>query len=795
VTIIYWASGWLFGIWMASILELPSALWAVLGILGLITAVFLHRQPTPFAVAVILSAAALGAARYNLSKPVIDQNHIAYYNGVEDVVVSGLVVKAPDIHETYQNLTVASERIALSDSSRRPVSGRFLLRAARSPIIEYGTRIEAAGRLEEVENSGAFDYQAYLAQRGILAVMNGPWLTQLETGAGNPLMHLLLSIRQRAQESINQMLPQPQAALLSGILLGDDHAIPEELQKDFRDTGMTHIIAISGFNIAIIAGVLINSGKHIVGRRWAAWIAFGAIALYTVFVGAEASVVRASVMAVLFIVAATSLGRPTFTPAALFAAAFFMTLLNPRILWQVGFQLSFAATMGLMLYVGPWGLGLREWLQPHFRRDFRRKATRFTTEFFLTTIAALVMTLPLIIYHFGVVSLVNLPANLLILPAQPGIMTWGGVAVLAGMVSPLLGQIPAWIAWLFLTYSIELVKFFAALPLATTNISLSPFGLTVFYALLFAITWFARTKPGEETERTGVNLNNRQLRFLSLGLLFTVLLAVVWLRQRPDGKLHVSFLDVGQGDAILIESPDGRQMLVDGGEYPSLLLDRIGERLPFWDKTIDLVVATHPDRDHVAGLVDLFESYKVGQVITNGSHEESGTGYFGLVSAAERSETPILGASGGEVIEFGSGVQIEILHAGNLPGSEEDNDQSIVMRLVYEDFSLLLTGDAGHTAEAALIRDGKHVQAVVLKAGHHGSNTASGRDFLQAVNPQIVIISGGGEKYDHPHEAVLQRITETEAAVWRTDELGTIELISDGNQIWSNIGRDSITRR
>jgi competence protein ComEC len=493
-------------------------------------------------------------------------------------------------------------------------------------------------------------------------------------------------------------------------------------------------------------------------------------------------------MAILLIFAATMFGRPTFLPAILFGAAFFMTLLNPHILWDIGFQLSFVATLGLTLYLGPWSKSFRNLVQPVVGKRFANTSTRFVADVILATFAATIMTFPLMIYHFKTISLVNPLANLLILPAQPGIMTWGGLATLAGMISPILGQIPAWIAWLFLTYTIKLVEFFGSLPFATFQINMPVVGLIGGYAIIFAAT--AASRSGSDDEEESDNrwqIDGRVLRLSLVGLILVALLAGAWLWQRPDGKLHVAFLDVGQGDAILIQGPDGKQMLVDGGKRPSLLLSRVGEQMPFWDKSIDLVVATHPDADHVAGLVDLFENYAVGHVITNGTHEESGTGYFGLVSAAQKANTPILGLSGGEVIEFGPDVQIEILHTGDLPVSDNDNDESIVMRLVYDDFSLLLTGDAGHTAEEALLKSGKNVQSAVLKAGHHGSNTASGREFLQAVNPQIVIICGGGERYDHPHAQVLERIEEIGSAVWRTDELGTIELISDGKLISSNV--------
>ncbi len=761
--------------------------------LGLITAVLLHKHPLPLTIVIILTAAALGATRYNLGKPLIDQNHIAFYNGIEDVLVHGLVVETPDIHENYQNLTVASESLTFENGRVQPVIGQIRISAPRTPIIEYGTRIEAAGQLEVAQNFGAFDYRQYLEKRGICSVMNRPEITQVETGAGNPLMHALLAVRTQAQRSINALLPQPQAALLSGILLGDDHAIPDDLAEDFRQTGMTHIIAISGFNIALIAGALLAGGRQVVGIRIAAWIAIFAVVVYTIFVGAEASVVRAAVMAILMIVAATMLGRPTFLPAVVFSAAFFLTLFNPDILWDIGFQLSFASTLGLTLYLGPWSRSFHSLVQPVAGDNIARISTRFVTDVVLATFAATIMTLPLMIYHFDTISLVSPLANLLILPAQPGIMTWGGLATIAGMISPILGQLPAWIAWLFLSYTITLVEFFGSLSFAAFPLTMPAIFLAGSYGIIFAATAIGRSASdsGDGKRR----IDGRVVKASLVGMLLLLLLAAAWLWQRPDGKLHVSFLDVGQGDAILIESPDGRQMLVDGGQYPSLLLSRIGEQLPFWDKEIDLVVATHPDTDHVAGLLDLFQTYDVGQLITNGSHEGSGSGYFGLVSAAKQSNTPVLGVSGSEVIELGADVEIEILSAGDLPGSDNDNDESIVMRLVYENFSLMLTGDAEQTAEGALLNSGKDVQSAVLKAGHHGSNSSSSREFLKAVHPQIVIISGGGERYDHPHEEVLARITETGAAVLRTDELGTIELISDGTLIWSNVDNSILHQR
>ena len=788
VTIIYWTVGWLVGIWLGSTLPLPVPLWILCGLLCFVAAILLRQQRIPLAVSIFMAALALGAARYNHARPILDQSHIAHFANRGEVVLTGIVSEAPDVRDRYQNLVVDVDMLAIEGSAERPVDGKVLVRARRFPLIEYGARVQIVGQLTEPHNYSEFDYRAYLAGRNIYATVDYPELIVQDQRVGNPLMHSLLDVHARAQETIERLLPQPQAALLSGILLGDEGRMTAELKEDFRKTGMTHIIAISGFNIAIIAGVLLQGGRYLLGNRGAAWVAIGGIALYTLFVGAEAAVVRAALMATLFVVAAKLLGRPTFVPAALFAAAFFMTFADPDSLWHVGFQLSFAATLGLMLYVGPWSDSFRTVWQQQFGEQTGNWLASFFAEVVLTTTAASIMTLPIVAFHFGTFSLVSPLANLLILPAQTGIMAFGGIATLAGMVSPILGQAPAWIAWLFLSYTIGLVRFFAALPLATLAVNFPAWAVAASYASILGLTWAARTRLDQSSTQASANLGRQARRWTPMMVTLASLLVIAWAWSRPDGRLHVAFLDVGQGDAILIRTPDGRQIAVDGGRYPSIFLDKLGQEIPFWDTEIDIMVATHPDDDHTLGLIDTFDHYRVGLLLVNGEETLGSDNYAALLHVATAAHTPIRQAVAGEVIDMGDGVRLEILHPGGALDPDTHNRNSVAVRLVYGDFAVLLTGDAEKAAEQMMLAGGRSLHSTVFKAGHHGSRSSSSRAFLQAVRPQIVVISAGKENtYDHPHPDVLQRAEEIGATVLRTDELGTIELISDGTMMWSNV--------
>lgn len=495
--------------------------------------------------------------------------------------------------------------------------------------------------------------------------------------------------------------------------------------------------------------------------------------------------VRAAIMGATFLAGLRLLGRPTFIVAGLFCAAFLMTLVRPNALWDIGFQLSFAATLGLVIYAGRWTRRLDRRASTVLDPQARGRVVRIVSEVLIVTLAAQVLTLPLLLFHFGRLSLVSLPANALLLPVQPAVMATGGLTLLLGLALPMAGQVAGWFSWLFLHYTINVIRLLAQVPFASVPLPLSTAGLVIVYGMIAALTILPAAR-GRRSSSTPVRPRLRRGLLYSgavIGLIGVLLWA--WNSSRPDGRLHVVFLDVGQGDAIFIQSPGGRQVLIDGGRYPSTTLDELGRWIPFWDRSIDMVIATHPDADHVAGLVDVMARYDVGILITNAADEDGDAIFAALLGEANGDGVTIHEAHEGDIIKLEDGVELEVLHSGSPGSPDHRNDDSVVTRLTYGALSVLLTGDAEEAAETEMIRGDLPLDAVVLKAGHHGANTSSSAPFLEAVSPRVVVISVGADNsYGHPHPAMLARAVAVGAAVLRTDLLGTIELESDGRRMW-----------
>ncbi|GAB4275182.1 MAG: DNA internalization-related competence protein ComEC/Rec2 [Candidatus Promineifilaceae bacterium] len=788
MAVVQWTIAWMAGIWLASVLGWPMAVWGGTAVSCTVAALFLRRQKQVALLLVTLAAAGFGGVRYLWAQPVINETHIASYNEGDYVTVTGVVIDEPDIRDDLVNLRVAAERVRSKSGMETAVTGLVLVRAPRFPVIPYGTKIAINGRLQTPPDNPDFSYRNYLARQGIYSMISRPRITIVAENQGSPIKKAIFTFKQNAQTTINHILPDPQASLLAGILLGNDNGLPNTLAEQFRTTGLTHIIAISGFNIAILIAIMVSAAQPIVGRKPAVAAAIVGVTLYTILVGADASVVRAAIMGSLYLIASRLLGRPSFPYASLFLAALLMTAINPLTLWDVGFQLSFGATLGLMLYADPITRWTRRKLLQWLDWAVVQQIMGLLSEAVLVTLAAQILTLPLMIAYFGQLSVVSFLANALVLPVQPGVMLWGGMAALAGMAVPLLGQILGWVAWLFLSYTIFMVRLLATVPGAAVPVSLSPTAVLGMFAVIAAATWWGKATPQKrQTIAAWMKRSVGQKTAVSASLL-GALVAVTWAVQQPDGRLHVAFLDVGQGDATLITTPDGRQILVDGGLFPSLLNDALGQQMPFWDREIDLVVATHPDADHVTGLATLFDRYTVGELLTNGVGLGESEVYDAVLRAAAEHDTPIRPVTAGTVIHLGDGLELTVLHPGMVLGDGR-NDDSVTLRLAYGKFSLLLPGDLEEAGETAVMSQPGTLSSLVLKAGHHGANTSSSTAWLTAVQPQIIVISVGADNnFGHPHPDMLARAETAGAVVLRTDELGTIEVSTDGDVMWWQAG-------
>jgi competence protein ComEC len=782
---------WIAGIVLAWWLNFPWEVvaWAVLPALGAL--LFYRRNPTARWTAILVFALAAGALRFIFSQPVINENHVAFYNDLPgSVTLTGIVDDEPDIRDNYVNLSLRAEALRLKGVTH-VVTGWVLIRAPRYPEYSYGDRLTVSGRLETPPVFEDFSYRDYLARSDIHSLVLRCRLEYLAGNQGNPLWTLLFAFKKRAFQTINLILAEPHAALLNGILLGIRSGIPTDLYQAFNLTGTSHIIVISGSNIAVVVGILLLLGQKIIGKRLAPPLAISGIILYTLLVGADPSVSRAAVMGVVWVFAIW-LGRPGLALNALVFSAVVLTLFNPLMLWDVGFQLSFMATLGLIVLSPVLERGFFGLLQPYLHDNRLNLVMALLSELVIITLAAQISTAPLIIYHFGRLSLVALLTNLLILPVQPLIMTLGGLAMLAGLLWLPLGQALAWLVWLPLAWTVLVAEWSARLPLASLSLDTFPLWLLgLSYAVIAAFIWWANRLTTPSAPRFHLPALGAMSTRLLLGGMAAVAL-LVWLvaLSLPDGRLHVAFLDVGQGDAILVTLPDGQRLLVDGGPSAVQLNWRLGQQMPFWERTLALVVNTHPDTDHLAGLVSLFNHYQLGQVVVTNA---VGKGEFYAQwqrQLAAANLTPLIGQAGMQ-LTWGNGVTGTILSPGPATGQPEDtNNRSLVLRLQMGRVSFLLPGDIEAPVEQALAHSGAPLAATVLKSAHHGSDTSSTEPLLAAVNPQIVIISVGADnRLGHPSPEVLARYLERGLTVLRTDQRGTIELSTDGEQLWVKTAR------
>lgn len=388
----------------------------------------------------------LGAMRYVSILPIGTDREVKSHNG-QTVNLIAVIDDEPDIRESHTKLTVR----ALSVKNKK-VDGKVLVKIPRYPEYNYGDKLSIVCNLEDPPAYEDFDYASYLSKDQIYSLCNYPKNIQvLEENVGNPIIAGIYKIKNKFAEITGKIFPEPHASFLGGLLYGERRGIPPEIKEEFKETGVTHIIAISGYNITIVVGMFfIFLMVLFVPRKYAFWVALLGIAVFVILTGAEASVIRAAIMGFV-VLTAREVGRPSKITNALAFSAAGMLLHNPKLLvFDIGFQLSFAATLGLV-YVSP--ILVKKFKKiPSF---WELKKT------FLETISAIVATLPLTLFYFGSVSLVAPIVNIAILLFIPWVMFFGFFAGILGLIWLPLGQVAGIIAWAIMTYILEIISLFA----------------------------------------------------------------------------------------------------------------------------------------------------------------------------------------------------------------------------------------------------------------------------------------------------------------------------------------------
>lgn len=705
----------------------PTSAWTVwaIGLVWGASLAALGRLPAGGAF-VLIAVAALGVLRGTPAPPPPDdvgRLALPAIAHVEGRVAGEPAVFAPD----RVRVVVDVRRV-----DGRPRSGLVQLTiAGQAPPLANGQRIAGEIKLYAASgfrNPGVFDRARYLERHGI-AVVGSARADRLTTlDEPRPPWHT--RVRRAAGDAIERALPPVSAALLEGLLLGERSGLPREIDDAFRRAGVYHILAVSGFNVALIAGTvfaLLTLAR--LRRRPTALIAIVAVVGFALVAGPEASVLRAAVMGVL-VLGAILLDREASVVNGLALAALVLLAARPGDLADPGFQLSFAATGGIVLAPLP-----RGWLGGALG----------------ASAAAQLAVLPIGLAHFNQVSTVGVLANLAVVPLAGLATIVGFLAIVAGWVSDVAGTALVNAAWPPLLALRALVALAAAVPGALVHLPAPGWPAIAAYVLaltLALLAWHRRSTRADAA---------RVLAGSALTSLAAAVALAAWpLLRPPDGRLRLTVLDVGQGDALVLETPNGRAVLVDAGPGGPMRVDT-GERVvsPFlWNRgflTLAAVVTTHADQDHAGGMAAVRRGFAIGETLAPGRR------YWidgvSLLALADRS-------------------------------GMSRNETALVVRVDHGVTSFLLASDIPATTEAALLAGGAPLAASVLKVAHHGSAGSSTAAFLDRVRPVAAVVSVGRRNpYGHPSGAALARLGAVGARVYRTDRDGAVIVESDGGAL------------
>lgn len=665
---------------------------------------------------------------------------------------------------------VEAEGLATSGGSRFVLEAHRVLippgaRASRVLVrgntpVAVGDRVRVRGRvlpLPQARNPGEPDPSRFLYRDRVRAVLKAERVAVLEASRGFPLLRAAARVRTALQAVYRRALLPPLDAMLAGVVLGIP--VPDrELREAFRQSGLVHLLVASGAQLSAVA-----TAAYLVLRRCRRTLrgigSLLAVLWFAVVAGWEPSMARAAVMATVAVAAGMLRREPD--PATLLAvAAAALAASNPLLLWDVGFQLSFAAT-GALVFVAP---ALQSLLRfgPAWVREGVAAAT-----------ACQLLLFPLLLWHFKQLHPWAVVANLLALPASSFVVPVGLLGGLVGLVWIPLAVPILWSAGAGCAYLVWVARTVSALPGATAHVAYPELLATVLgvWALL------------------GVACYRGRLRLPHAALGAAAALAVaVWVRAlAPPRYAEVVFLDVGQGDAVVARGPEGHYVVLDGGPEPQPLL----RYLASLGGRVDVALLSHAHADHVVGLTHVLRKFGAGVVLDSG-YPHPTPAYADFLRTVRERSIPYRVARRGIRVELGREGTLEVLWppASLWEGPSGVNENSLVVLLRWGQVRFLFPGDVEAGAEGALVASGQDLRAHVLKVPHQGSRTSSSEAFLRAVAPQVAVLSvGTGNPYGHPHREVLARYARHGISLYRTDRDGAVVVRTDGRALWVQITR------
>ena len=798
-------------LWLSGLLTLSGAGWIIGGF--------------RLAVLVSLLSGAFLIGNFTLQRvyaPDFPAHHLRQLALPQKVVLEGWLFREPERGPARGRLYLEAQRV-WQDGQPRPATGKVLVtvRHLQGPW-QYGDVLRLPLKLRIPRNfqtPGSFDYAGYLARRDIYLTAFVWDDTKIEIEKidrrGTGLRYWIEDTRRTVGIFFDEHLPDRSSAILRALIIGDKSRLDPELRDSFTRVGVAHVLAISGLQIGLVAMLAYWAWRWLLARsqylllmwsvpKLAALLTLPVVLLYAGLAGGSVSTVRAVIMVAVFLIARL-LDREEAVFRSLALAALIVSLVWPGAVLDISFQLSFVAVLAIFLGLYRfriWGDNRdkgREGDPSQWRQQFLRR----TGLYGLVTLSATVGTLPLVATHFHIVSLLGLLANLLavhLLVSVPVVLGLTSAALTRLLVNPrfpfraafILGLASAALVFLYpraavwlvsgagaaVSLGVWMVEAIAALPFAAVHsVTFTLFEIILFYTLCVSVLFYSDIHPPP------------RLRRVLFACLFGLVLCdgLYWVSQRYfQTDLRVSFLDVGQGDAAVVEFPGSHVMVIDAGGFLSQTFDS-GRAIvaPFlWQRKIghvDTLVLSHPNLDHYGGLEFLAEHFGVTSFWFNGEDRSDSRRFKRLMAVVQEHDIQTHTLCRDTPDQEIGGVRIQILHPPCGQTGLDTNDASLVLRLSHGEVDFLFSGDVERAGERALLARPARLESEILKVPHHGSRSSSTRPFLQAVSPQVAIASlGHNNRFRFPAPEVVERYERQGVELLRTDQVGTVTVRSDG---------------
>lgn len=700
------------------------------------------------------------------------------YVGGGRVRIVAQVAGPPQVYPNRIVLPMEAMTLQAPDGPR-PVTGRFRLSFYRVTEIpfEYGDQLEMEVSLRWPRtflNPGVFNQEAYSKRQGTSGVtdLKRADLARKVGEGGSPLLKRLYRLRENLRRQIAQTLTGDAAGILMAMLLGQPSGLTPALRETFAAAGVVHLLSVSGSHLAFVSLLFFGGTRQLllhlpaawllrlslfgIPSQWAAVATVPPLIFYTFLAGAEVATLRSLAMLLVYLLSVW-LRRSGEAKASLSVAALLILADDPLAIFDLSFQFSFVSVLALILTTERWG--------KHEEGEGRLIPNSVSGSIdalrlmWLITVGTTVATVPLTLHYFHAFSWIGLFANLIAIPvAGIFIVPPGLMSVVASLFT---GSFP-WIGWhqQVGTIFFNLLDLFAHLPGAGMKFSAPPlWGVALFYG---GMAWlWVRRAPG-----------------WTFVVATALLLSTSLLRDGPDA-LRITFLDVGQGDATLIEFPEGPVILVDGGAGGDFDIGAMAVSPYLWQRgirRIDEVIGTHPQNDHMGGLAYIVRSFDIGRVWANGAESQA---LFYRRLQQEMNEKGLIERVAHDALPpFGVGrCRLHFLNRLQ-PTAKRPNDRSVVFRLhcpAQNDFSLLMTGDVEQKEQQALLQRASSLRSDLLKVPHHGSRGAIDTDFLAAVSPRVAVLSAGRRnRYDHPHAETVSAYERLRIGLYQTPKHGAI---------------------